>query len=89
MEFLNAISHPQNDGLPPPFMEMLSKLQVQGDKADSGEEGLLKMMEGMMSTLLSREVLYPSLQDLVSQVRKKEKLTCLADGMIISPCEGR
>ena len=54
-------------------MEMLSMLQVQGDKADSGEEGLMKMMEGMMSTLLSKEILYPSLQDLVSQVREKEK----------------
>ena len=47
-------------------------LQVQGDKADSSEEGLMKMMEGMMSTLLSKEILYPSLQDLVSQVREKE-----------------
>lgn len=74
MEFLTAVFHPQSDGLPPQFMEMLSKLQLQGDQADSNEEGLLKMMEGMMSTLISKEVLYPSLQDLVSQVHEKRKL---------------
>ena len=69
MDFLTAISHLQSDGFPPPFMKMLSKLHVQVDKTDSIDEGLLKMMEGMMSTLLSREVLYPSLQDFVRQVQ--------------------
>ena len=37
--------------------------------SEEGEDQLMKMMQGMMSTLLSKEVLYPSLKELCKQVR--------------------
>jgi hypothetical protein len=36
--------------------------------SEEGEDQLMKMMQGMMSTLLSKEVLYPSLKELCKQV---------------------
>ena len=36
--------------------------------SDDSEDQLMKMMQGMMNTLLSKEVLYPSLTDLCKQV---------------------
>ena len=36
--------------------------------SEEGEDGLMKVMQGMMATLLSRDVLYPSLTDLCKQV---------------------
>ena len=38
--------------------------------SEDGEEGLMRAMQGMMSTLLSKEVLYPSLKDLCEQYPK-------------------
>ena len=38
--------------------------------SEEGEDQLMKMMQGMMSTLLSKEVLYPSLKELCKQVRR-------------------
>ena len=40
--------------------------------SEEGEDQLMKMMQGMMSTLLSKEVLYPSLKELCKQVRHTE-----------------
>jgi hypothetical protein len=45
---------------------MLGKLDL---GSEEGEDHFMKMMQGMMSTLLSKEVLYPSLVDLCKQVR--------------------
>lgn len=36
--------------------------------AEGTEDSLMQVMEGVMSTLLSKDVLYPSLSDLCSQV---------------------
>ena len=36
--------------------------------SEDNEDQLLKMMQGMMSSLLSRDVLYPSLMELCKQV---------------------
>ncbi len=36
--------------------------------AEGGEDSLVQVMEGVMSTLLSKEVLCPSLSELCSQV---------------------
>ena len=44
--------------------------------SEEGEDQLMKMMQGMMSTLLSKEVLYPSLKELCKQVR------CLEGGWV-------
>ena len=41
--------------------------------SEEGEDQLMKMMQGMMSTLLSKEVLYPSLKELCKQV---SQVTC-------------
>ena len=38
--------------------------------SEEGEEGLMRAMQGMMNTLLSKEVLYPSLKDLCEQYPK-------------------
>ena len=42
--------------------------------SEEGEDGLMKMMQGMMATLLSRDVLYPSLTDLCKQVHCYSKV---------------
>lgn len=44
---------------------MLSQMDL---GSEEGEDHFMKMMQGMMSTLLSKEVLYPSLVDLCKQV---------------------
>lgn len=44
---------------------MLNQLDL---GSEEGEDNFMKMMQGMMSTLLSKEVLYPSLVDLCKQV---------------------
>ena len=38
--------------------------------SEEGEEGLMRAMQGMMNTLLSKDVLYPSLKDLCEQYPK-------------------
>ena len=50
--------------------QLMSHLEEggEGGEGEAGEEGLVKMMEGMMGTLLSREVLYPSLSEICKQV---------------------
>lgn len=53
-------------GLPSNLLDMMGKLNL-GAGEGGGEEQMMKMMEGMMSTLLSKEVLYPSLMDLCKQ----------------------
>ena len=40
--------------------------------SEEGEDQLMKMMQGMMSTLLSKEVLYPSLKELCKQASHPE-----------------
>ena len=47
------------------LLEMMSNLQLESTDSD---EGIMKAMESMMGTLLSKEVLYPSIKDLCSQV---------------------
>lgn len=37
-------------------------------ESEDDEDQLVKMMQGMMSSLLSRDVLYPSLMELCKQV---------------------
>ena len=44
---------------------MLGQLDV---NSEEGEDQFLMMMQGMMSTLLSKDVLYPSLMELRKQV---------------------
>ena len=45
--------------------DMLGQLDL---GSEEGEDHFMKMMQGMMSTLLSKDVLYPSLVDLCKQV---------------------
>lgn len=49
---------------------MMSQLDL---GSDEGEDHFMKMMQGMMSTLLSKEVLYPSLVDLCKQVSARQQ----------------
>ena len=51
--------------MPPKLTEMMNNLQVEGGE---GEENIMKVMENMMGTLLSKDVLYPSLLELCQQV---------------------
>ena len=63
------------DGLPERLSQLLGQLEGgEGGEGEGEEEGLVKMMEGMMGTLLSRDVLYPSLTEICKQVC----LTCTA-----------
>ena len=41
--------------------------------SEEGEDQLMKMMQGMMSTLLSKDVLYPSLKELCKQVTQSNQ----------------
>ena len=45
--------------------DMLGQLDL---GSEEGEDQLMKMMQGMMATLLSKDVLYPSLKELCKQV---------------------
>ena len=61
------------EGLSDRLSQLLSQLgegegEGEGGEGEEGEEGLVKMMEGMMGTLLSRDVLYPSLTEICKQV---------------------
>lgn len=40
-----------------------------GLNGEGGEEGFMPMMQGMMKTLLSKEVLYPSLKEINDKVK--------------------
>lgn len=54
--------------IPPKLASMMSDLQL-GDfpDGDGTEDGIMAAMQGMMNTLLSKEVLYPSLLDFCNQ----------------------
>ena len=54
------------EGLPSKLMEMMGNMDL--EEGGEGEEQVMKMMEGMMKTLLSKDVLYPSLADFCKQV---------------------
>lgn len=57
------------EGVSDRLSQLLSQLgDREGGEGEDGEEGLVKMMEGMMGTLLSRDVLYPSLTEICKQV---------------------
>ena len=55
--------------IPPKLAKMMSDLQL-GDLPDGeeAEDGIMAAMQGMMNTLLSKQVLYPSLLDFCNQV---------------------
>ncbi len=54
------------EGMSSQLTDMMGNLEL-GDNGE-GEEQVIKMMEGMMNTLLSKDVLYPSLVDFCKQV---------------------
>ena len=56
----------QQGGIGAGLGDMFGQLDL---SSEEGEDQLMKMMQGMMSTLLSKEVLYPSLKELCKQVR--------------------
>ena len=57
------------EGVSDRLSQLLSQLgDREGGEGEDGEDGLVKMMEGMMGTLLSRDVLYPSLTEICKQV---------------------
>ena len=61
-----------DEELPERLSQLLSQLgEGEGGEGEEGEEGLVKMMEGMMGTLLSRDVLYPSLTEICKQVHTR------------------
>ena len=55
----------QQGGLGAGLGDMFGQLDL---GSEEGEDQLMKMMQGMMSTLLSKDVLYPSLKELCKQV---------------------
>ena len=55
------------EGLSSQLTDMMGNLEL-GDNGE-GEEHVIKMMDGMMNTLLSKDVLYPSLVDFCKQVQ--------------------
>ena len=61
---------------------MLGKLDL---GSEEGEDHFMKMMHGMMSTLLSKEVLYPSLVDLCKQVQYCTVDACSAFADSVGP----
>ena len=50
------------------FMKMFSGMGLDGGDGGGGEEGFMPMMQNMMKTLLSRDVLYPSLTEISEKV---------------------
>ena len=48
------------------MMKMFAGMGLNGQ---GGEEGFMPMMQGMMKTLLSKEVLYPSLKEINDKVK--------------------
>ena len=63
----HTLTHTKSGGIPADLSEMLEGIDL---NSEDGEEGLMRAMQGMMSTLLSKEVLYPSLKDLCEQYPK-------------------
>jgi peroxin-19 len=54
----------EGGGTPPNLTDMMNKLQLE---SIDGDEDILKAMEKMMGTLLSKDVLYPSIKELCNQ----------------------
>ena len=48
--------------------EMMKMFAGMGLNGEGGEEGFMPMMQGMMKTLLSKDVLYPSLKEINDKV---------------------
>jgi len=51
-------------------MSALGSDGIDGGADDSTDADLIPMMQGMMKSLLSKDVLYPSLKDISAQVVK-------------------
>ena len=49
--------------------EMMKMFAGMGLNGEGGEEGFMPMMQGMMKTLLSKDVLYPSLKEINTKVQ--------------------
>ena len=60
----------QGEDMNAQMLRMLSGMNLGGDDAgtDGMESGFMPMMQGMMESLLSKEVLYPSLKEITSKV---------------------
>jgi len=52
------------------LMSALGSDGIDGGADDSTDADLIPMMQGMMKSLLSKDVLYPSLKDISAQVVK-------------------
>ncbi len=63
-----GLGGPGLGGLGGPGLGGLEEMMGQMDMGAEDEDQFMKMMQGMMSTLLSKEVLYPSLVELRKQV---------------------
>jgi len=51
-------------------MSALGSDGIDGGSDDTADADLIPMMQGMMKSLLSKDVLYPSLKDISAQVSK-------------------
>ena len=57
----------------PPPQAMFSGMGLApGQQGPEGLDNLLPMMEGMMQSLLSKELLYPAMKELADKVQEKE-----------------
>lgn len=52
------------------LMSALGSDGIDGGSDDTADASLIPMMQGMMKSLLSKDVLYPSLKDISTQVLK-------------------
>lgn len=67
------------EGVSDRLSQLLNQLgDREGGEGEDGE-GLVKMMEGMMGTLLSRDVLYPSLTEICKQVHHLPAMLIVSD----------
>jgi len=68
-------------------MRLMSALGTDGVDSGAGENtdaDLIPMMQGMMKSLLSKDVLYPSLKDISAQVLKRRVKVALVDAKMNS-----
>jgi len=61
------------------LMSALGSDGIDGGSDDTADANLIPMMQGMMKSLLSKDVLYPSLKDISAQVSKLflHQVTCV------------
>ena len=52
------------------LMSALGSDGIDGGSDDTADADIIPMMQGMMKSLLSKDVLYPSLKDISAQVLK-------------------